>query len=94
MAAPVGQGGLGFLACCCKAAAMTMLGGGWLCCFLFYWPCLGPAALGEDWLKLSQGPSLLCPGTVAERILGVCRQHLGLVVLFLWSGGPFSTSAT
>ena len=56
-------------------------------------PCWSPVVLGEDWLWLLQGPPLLCPGVVAERILGVCRQHLGLVELFVWSGGPFSTAA-
>ena len=51
-------------------------------------------ASGEDWFWLPQGPPLLCPGVVAERILGVCRQHLDLELfeLFVWSGGPFSTA--
>ena len=55
-----------------------------------YWSSEAP---GEDWLWLLQGPPLLCPGVVAERILGACRQHLGLVELFVWSGGPFITAA-
>ena len=55
-------------------------------------PCWSTAALGEDRLWLPQGPPLLCPGAVAERILGVCHQLLEYVELFVWSGGPFSTA--
>ena len=73
---------------------MTLLRCGWLSLITSGWPCWSSVASGGDWFWLPQGLFLLRPGVVAERILGVCHQHLDLELfeLFVWSGGSFSTA--